>query len=96
MGNQGKVQRVIRELVATLVEEVGADEAAQLLEMAAGKLRGAGRGEYGRPGAAVVLEAVGVGPATGCRQPLTRTSEELRPCHLTQSGCRDWLTQGIE
>jgi hypothetical protein len=43
MGNQGKVQRVIRELVATLVEEVGADEAAQLLEMAAGKLRGAGR-----------------------------------------------------
>ena len=43
MGNQGKVQRVIRELVATLVEEVGADEAAQLLEMAAGRLRGAGR-----------------------------------------------------
>jgi hypothetical protein len=43
MGNQGKVQRVIRELVATLVEEVGPDEAAQLLEMAAGKLRGAGR-----------------------------------------------------
>ena len=32
MGNQGKVQRVIRELVATLVEEVGADEAAQLLD----------------------------------------------------------------
>ena len=44
MGNQGKVQRVIRELVATLVEEVGSDEAAQLLEMAAAKLRGAGRG----------------------------------------------------
>ena len=43
MGNQGKVQRVIRELVATLVEEVGSDEAARLLEMAAGKLRGAGR-----------------------------------------------------
>ena len=43
MGNQGKVQRVIRELVATLVEEVGADEAAQLLEMAAARLRGAGR-----------------------------------------------------
>ena len=41
--NQGKVQRVIRELVATLVEEVGSDEAARLLEMAAGKLRGAGR-----------------------------------------------------
>jgi len=41
--NQGKVQRVIRELVATLVEEVGPDETAQLLEMAAAKLRGAGR-----------------------------------------------------
>jgi hypothetical protein len=41
--NQGKVQRVIRELVATLVEEAGSDEAAQLLEMAAEKLRGAGR-----------------------------------------------------
>jgi len=43
MGNQGKVQRVIRELVATLVEEIGPDEAAQMLEMAAAKLRGAGR-----------------------------------------------------
>ena len=43
MRNQGKVQRVIRELVATLVEEVGPDEAAQMLEMAAAKLRGAGR-----------------------------------------------------
>ena len=43
VGNQGKVQRVIRELVATLVEEVGPDEAAQLLEMAATKLRGSGR-----------------------------------------------------
>ncbi len=43
MGNQGKVQRVIRELVATLVEEVGPDEAAQMLEMAAARLRGAGR-----------------------------------------------------
>ena len=41
--NQGKIQRVIRELVATLVEEAGSDEAAQLLEMAAAKLRGAGR-----------------------------------------------------
>jgi len=45
MGNQGKVQRVIRELVATLVEEVGPDEAAQMLEMAAAKLRGAGRSQ---------------------------------------------------
>ncbi|MBK6351132.1 MAG: hypothetical protein V9E93_05835 [Steroidobacteraceae bacterium] len=44
MGNQGKVQRVIRELVATLVEEVGADEAAQMLEGAAARLRGATRG----------------------------------------------------
>jgi hypothetical protein len=43
MRNQGKVQRVIRELVATLVEEIGPDEAAQMLEMAAAKLRGAGR-----------------------------------------------------
>lgn len=43
MGNQGKVQRVIRELVATLVEELGPDEAAQMLEIAATKLRGAGR-----------------------------------------------------
>jgi hypothetical protein len=44
MGNPGKVQRVIRELVATLVEEVGSDEAAQLLEGAAARLRGATRG----------------------------------------------------
>jgi hypothetical protein len=44
MGNQGKVQRVIRELVATLVEEIGADEAAELLESAAARLRGASRG----------------------------------------------------
>ncbi len=44
MGNQGKVQRVIRELVATLVEEIGPDDAAQMLESAAARLRGAGRG----------------------------------------------------
>jgi hypothetical protein len=43
MGNPGKVQRVIRELVATLVEEVGSDEAAQMLESAAARLRGASR-----------------------------------------------------
>jgi hypothetical protein len=42
MRNQGKIQRVIRELVGTLVEEVGPDEAAEMLEMAATKLRGAG------------------------------------------------------
>jgi hypothetical protein len=45
MGNQGKVQRVIRELVATLVEELGPDEAAQVLETAAARLRGAGRSQ---------------------------------------------------
>ena len=44
MGNQGKVQRVIRELVATLVEELGPDEAAHRLEMAVAKLRGASHG----------------------------------------------------
>jgi hypothetical protein len=49
MGNQGKVrnpgkvQRVIRELVATLVEEVGPDETAEMLELAAARLRGTGR-----------------------------------------------------
>jgi len=42
--NQGKVQRVLRELVATLVEEVGAEETAQMLESAAARLRGATRG----------------------------------------------------
>jgi hypothetical protein len=42
--NQGKIQRVIREAVAALVEEVGPDETAELLEMAAARLRGAGRG----------------------------------------------------
>jgi len=43
--NQGKVQRVIRELVAALVEELGPDETAQMLEAAAAKLRGAGRSQ---------------------------------------------------
>jgi hypothetical protein len=43
MGNRGKVERVIRELVATLVEEIGPDEAAQLLETAVARLRRAGR-----------------------------------------------------
>jgi hypothetical protein len=41
--NQGKIQRVIREAVAVLVDEVGPDETAELLEMAAAKLRGTGR-----------------------------------------------------
>jgi hypothetical protein len=43
VANQGKIQRVIRELVAALVEELGPDETAQMLEMAAAKLRGEGR-----------------------------------------------------
>lgn len=45
MGNHGKVQRVIRELVATLVEELGPDEAAQELEAAAARLRGTGHSQ---------------------------------------------------
>jgi hypothetical protein len=40
MGNHGKVQRVIREAVATLVEELGPEEAAKRLEAAAAQLRG--------------------------------------------------------
>ncbi len=45
MGNQGKVQRVIRELVATLVEELGPEEAAERLEIAAARLRGVSRSQ---------------------------------------------------
>lgn len=41
MGNHGKVQRVIRELVAILVEELGPEEAAAKLEIVAEQLRGA-------------------------------------------------------
>ena len=40
MPNVGKVKRVIREAVAVLVEEVGAEEAADLLEHAVAQLRG--------------------------------------------------------
>jgi hypothetical protein len=43
MANHGKVQRVLRELVAALVEELGAEEAARMLETAAARLRGADR-----------------------------------------------------
>jgi hypothetical protein len=39
MGNQGKVQRVVREAIATLVEELGPEEAAKRLETAAAQLR---------------------------------------------------------
>ena len=40
MGNMGKVRRVVREAVAVLVEELGSDGAARLLERAAAQLRG--------------------------------------------------------
>jgi hypothetical protein len=40
MANVGKVKRVIREAVAVLVEEVGREEAADLLEIAVAQLRG--------------------------------------------------------
>jgi hypothetical protein len=40
MGNMGKVRRVVREAVAVLVEELGPDGAARLLERAAAQLRG--------------------------------------------------------
>jgi hypothetical protein len=41
MTNQGKVERVLREAVAVLVEEVGRDEAVARLETAVAQLRGA-------------------------------------------------------
>jgi hypothetical protein len=41
MANVGKVKRVIRELVAVLVEELGPEEAARMLEQAAAQVRGA-------------------------------------------------------
>jgi hypothetical protein len=41
MANIGKVERVIRELVAVLVEELGPEEAAHTLEQAAAQVRGA-------------------------------------------------------
>ncbi len=40
MTNQGKVNRVLREAVAVLVEELGRDEAAAVLEAAVAQLRG--------------------------------------------------------
>jgi hypothetical protein len=42
MANMGKVKRVIREAVAVLVDEVGREEAAELLESAVAQLRGGG------------------------------------------------------
>jgi hypothetical protein len=40
MGNMGKVRRVVREAVAILVDELGSDGAARLLERTAAQLRG--------------------------------------------------------
>jgi hypothetical protein len=40
MTNQGKVDRVLREAVAVLVEELGREDAADLLETAVAQLRG--------------------------------------------------------
>ena len=40
MTNQGKVDRVLREAVAVLVEELGREDAAELLETAVAQLRG--------------------------------------------------------
>jgi hypothetical protein len=40
MGNMGKVRRVVREAVTVLVDELGTDGAARLLERAAAQLRG--------------------------------------------------------
>ena len=40
MANVGKVKRVIREAVAVLVDELGREEAADLLEIAVAQLRG--------------------------------------------------------
>jgi hypothetical protein len=40
MANQGKVDRVLREAVAVLVEELGRDNAAEMLEAAVAQLRG--------------------------------------------------------
>jgi hypothetical protein len=42
MPNIGKVKRVVRELVAVLVDELGPEKAAHTLEDAAAQVRGAG------------------------------------------------------
>lgn len=43
MPNVGKIKRVIREVIAVLVDELGPERAAQVLEDAAAEVRGAGR-----------------------------------------------------
>jgi len=40
MPNEGKVRRVLREAVEVLVEELGRNDAANMLEIAAAQLRG--------------------------------------------------------
>ena len=40
--NLGKVRRLVRELMAVLVEELGPDGAVQVLEQAQAQIRGAG------------------------------------------------------
>ena len=40
MGNMGKVRRVVREAVAVLVDELGPEGAANVLERAVAQLRG--------------------------------------------------------
>jgi|APFre7841882724_1041349.scaffolds.fasta_scaffold28180_3 hypothetical protein len=52
MGNMGKVRRVLREMVAVLVDELGPDSAATVLERAAAQLRGTGY----RPGPVAMNE----------------------------------------
>jgi hypothetical protein len=42
MPNVGKVKRVVRELIAVLVDELGPEKAAHSLEDAAAQVRGAG------------------------------------------------------
>ena len=42
MPNVGKVERVVRELIAVLVDELGPEKAAHMLEDAAAQVRGAG------------------------------------------------------
>jgi hypothetical protein len=41
MANDGKVKRVLREAVAVLIEELGRNDAASMLETAAAEVRGA-------------------------------------------------------
>ena len=53
MANTGKVERVVRETVAVLVEELGPEGAAHMLEEMAARVRGAGH----RPGETTAHQA---------------------------------------